>query len=392
MSSRFARFPWNLAGLFLAIRLMSLMGLPLEGLRGYGDLIHFYELAELGRPFIDYWVEFPPLFPVLNVFLKQLSGGQEHVYNYLLITILSFAQAGNLVIFGKLALNLFGETKANRIGWIYFAFLMGLSYGWWYFDPLAVLAMLVGLYWLLEGEDGRAGFALAAGILTKWFPALTLAVAWRFRPIRRALLVTEIALGTTAVVFAILFLLSPEMTLASLTSQISKGSWETVWALLDGNLSTGSFGSVWQRFDPATASLPQGNPPVVPPVLMLALFLGLGGWLFSRMKDRSDRSAISFLGLTWSIFLLWSPGWSPQWILYLLPIILLGMPVTRGIGFSLNLIFVSLLEWPILLSRGRFDLLWLPIVIRTMLLVLLAVAFGRVALSRQGEEHLRGVR
>lgn len=367
------------------------MGLPLEGLRGYGDLIHFYQLARLGQPFIDYWVEFPPLFPFINVFLNQFSGGQEHVYDYLLITILSLAQAGNLVIFGKLALSIFGETKASHRGWIYFAFLVGLSYGWWYFDPIAVFAMLVGLYWLLEGEDCRAGFALAVGMLTKWFPALTLAVAWRFRPKRRALLVTVITLGTTAIVFLGLFLLSPEMTMASLKSQINKGSWETIWALIDGNLLTGSFGPILQRLDPATASLPQGNPPVVPPVLMLALFLGLGGWLFSRVKDRSNRSAISFLGLTWSIFLLWSPGWSPQWILYLIPIILLSMPIPICIGFSLNLIFISLLEWPILLSRGRFDLLWLPVVIRTMLLVLLSITFGRIVLSRQEEASLRGV-
>ena len=41
------------------------------------------------------------------------------------------------------------------------------------------------------------------------------------------------------------------------------------------------------------------------------------------MKSPGSRSAIAFLGVTWCLFLIWSPGYSPQWVLYLLPLILL---------------------------------------------------------------------
>jgi hypothetical protein len=34
---------------------------------------------------------------------------------------------------------------------------------------------------------------------------------------------------------------------------------------------------------------------------------------------------------------------------------------------------VALLEWPILLSRGRFDLLALPVLLRTIIMILLAI-------------------
>jgi hypothetical protein len=41
----------------------------------------------------------------------------------------------------------------------------------------------------------------------------------------------------------------------------------------------------------------------------------------------------------------------------------------------LNLVAISLLEWPVLLTRGRFDLLWIPVILRTSVILLLAVVF-----------------
>ena len=43
----------RMVGLFLAARAFLLISLPLEGLRGYGDFQHFFNLAKLGWPFLD---------------------------------------------------------------------------------------------------------------------------------------------------------------------------------------------------------------------------------------------------------------------------------------------------------------------------------------------------
>ena len=40
---------------------------------------------------------------------------------------------------------------------------------------------------------------------------------------------------------------------------------------------------------------------------------------------------------------------------------------------------VAILEWPVLLSRGRFDLLWLTVILRTAVMVLLAADAWRAA-------------
>jgi hypothetical protein len=185
-------------------------------------------------------------------------------------------------------------------------------------------------------------------------------------------------------VYGALFAASPEYTLASIGSQGAKGSWETIWALLDGNLNTGSFGSLAERVNPDTASIPRGNPPRVPPLVSLGFFLLIGLWFYGKTHSSSARAAVAFTGLAWSIFLLWSPGWSPQWVLYLLPLIFLAFPEREAALTALVLALVNLLEWPVLLSRGYGWGLWLTVPLRTALLVLLAARFWAAV---QREEH-----
>jgi hypothetical protein len=264
-----------------------------------------------------------------------------------------------------------------RSMWIYFSLSICLPYTWWYFDPLAVLAILVGLLWVFERKDARAGIALAVGTLTKLFPALGLPMLWRWLTWRRALTVTALTSGVTLVIYAGFYLASPELTIASIRSQGAKGSWETVWALIDGNFNTGNFGPESERYDPSTAQLPRSNPAKLPSWLTLIPFAALGGWLFGRVKVNSERSAIAFMGLTWCIFLIWSPGYSPQWVLYLLPIILLALPPRQGLLYVIILTMVNVLEWPVMLSRGYNWGLWLTIILRTILWILLAIDFWR---------------
>jgi hypothetical protein len=357
---------------------MLLVSLSVEGLRGFGDFAHFYRLAGLGWPYLDHWVEFPPVFPFLSAVLQRLSGGREHVYDYLLVLILSLAQAASLALFLRIAGRIHPPESARQRSLVYFALLLALAYGWWYFDPLAVLLMLLAVDWLLDGRDTPAGLALAAGALVKLFPLLALALAWRLRPPRRAAWISFLAVGITLAVFAGLYLAAPEFTAASLRSQASKGSWETVWALLDGNFNTGNFGPLEERYDPSTAGLLRGAPPRLPAGLTLIPFAVLGGLFFRQARIMDGKQAVSFLGLTWAVFLLWSPGWSPQWVLYLLPLVLLALPEREAALLAVALALVNLLEWPVLLSRGLFWGLWLTIPLRTLLNVLLVLEFWRV--------------
>ena len=366
------QYAWFIPLLFFAVRLMMVITFPLEGLLGFGDLRHFYNLAQMGLPFIDYWVEFPPVFPFLSSLLYTLAGVHEHAYFYMLVIILSIAQSATIYVFIKLCGEIYQGMAAVWRIFLYTLITLGLSYGWWYFDPLAVLFTLLGIYFVLKGRDSLAGCALAAGILVKFFPLLVIPAVWRFRGVKRALKITLIAIGISAFVYLGLYMISPDHTAASLASQLNKGSWETVWALLDGNYDTGNFGPLRERLDAGRAFNLQGNPARISPLITLTVFLLVGAWLFYRARLDEPVHFIAFTGLTWCIFLIWSPGWSPQWVLYLIPFILLTLDERHAILMSVILILVNLLEWPVLLSRGYPWGLLLTIPIRTLVMFLLA--------------------
>lgn len=383
------------AGLVFA-RLVSLLGMSLDALRGYGDFPTFFQISGLsGWPFIQYWVEFPPVFPFLNAALHRMANGQEHVFDFLLFFVLLAADAGSLYLLARLARRLYQPGQAWLRAVMYLLALTTLAYTWWYFDALAVFFMLLGLFLLLEGRPLRAGAALAAGIATKLFPGLALVALWRRAPWKRLVITAALSLLPLILGYAVLWRLSPNFTGASLRSQASKGSWETVWALLDGNLHTGNFGALEDRLHPASAQQPMGHAPVVPPAASLILFVGVGLAGLLAARPTTDRQSLALVGFAMCLFFLWSPGWSPQWCLYLLPLILLVLPGQRAALLSSVFVLVNLLEWPVLLSRGYFNLLWAPVLLRTLLLVLMAGIFWSAARSQavaETEPHWQSVK
>jgi hypothetical protein len=373
--------------MFLAARLIMIISVPIEGLKSYGDYWNFYKIAAMGRPFLDLWVEFPPLFPVLSRAVYLMVGGRENSFIYTLIVIFSIFQAANIYIFQKIASTVYGKNDFMNRTLVYVFFIVGLFYGWAYFDSLAVFCLLLGLYFVLVKNTGAAGLAIGIGGMIKWFPLLILPAAWKWLGAKKTLTIVVIAVVIGGLGWGLLFGLSPEFTRASLTSQGAKGSWETVWALIDGNLTTGNFGSDISRAIAASASIPTGNPAVVPVWLSLLIIGGVGFLIFWKSSLDSRLKFIGFCGLTLVMFFLWSPGYSPQWTLYLLPIVLLCFEDFRSRLLALVLVFVNLLEWPILLSRGRFEFLDEIILLRTAIFILLAVLFAQLVLKQDDDKE-----
>ncbi len=369
-----------LAGIFVVARLALFMALPLEGLRGYGDLVHFFNLAALpGLPYVDHWVEFPPVFPFLSSLIYGLANGQQHVYDYLLVFLFTLVGAGSLTVFGWLVDTTHPRQQAGLRSWAYLVVLLVVGYSWWYFDTLVVFALLLGMSLLLRRKSIAAGVAFGIGALIKFFPLIGWVAAWRCLGWRRTLGTAMVSVLLVGGTYGVLWALSPQFTAASLVSQASKGSWETVWALIDGNYHTGSFGALVERLNPALARLPRGNPAQISPWLTLPLFLGLGGYGLYRIKGSGRIVSASLVGFAFCLLFLWSPGWSPQWVLYLVPLILLTLPLRLGGLLMISLILINLLEWPLLLSRGFFWSLTYTVPLRTLLIALLAGLFYRQA-------------
>jgi uncharacterized membrane protein len=376
--------------LFIGSRLMTLMAWPAETLTLYGDFRYYFDLAALSDarhlPFLDYWSEHAPLFPFLNLLTYRLgSAFKNHVLLNALV-LLAF-EVGALILLHRLAVDIHGEKRAEQIGWAYTALYVPVFIWLGTFEIMTAFFVLLTLFALRRDRIWHAGLAIGLGALTKYLPLVLLATVWRQRGPRAALRAGLIATLVCAAVFGPLLALSPEFTLASLRSQAAKSSWQTIWALIDGNAAnTGNFGPIADRFDPAAASQPLHNPSRLPSWLTLIPFALLGLFAATRPRLRPKDDAILFTALTLTLLFLWSKGWSPQWQILLVPLLLLAFPLRRAVAFVLALGFINLLEWPVILSRGLTGWLPLTVVARTLVLALLAWELYRQMRMRQPPE------
>ena len=398
--------------LFFTSRLMLLLAFPPENLIFYGDYQHYFNLASMTErglyPFVHYWYEFPPIFPYLNIAVYSLAGGQLKNYIVLLAFVLLLVEAANLYLLYRLALILYGPARAGQTVWIYTALFVPVFFWLGNFDALTTFFILLGLVALVKRVDphpvagatplsrfgrgdrreGGEGFssdvwlalALGLGAMVKVLPVLLLATLWRARGFKAMVALAGATLLISLLIFGPFFLANPTMTWASLQAQASKSSYETVWALLDGNLTTGNFGGLADHLDPAKATQPLNNPARLPTWLTFIPFGLLGLFIFTRSRQLPTmaQDSVIFTTLTFVIFFLWSPGWSPQWQTFLIPLLLLALPERRAVMFIIVLGFVNFVEWPVILSRGMHQLLLVTILARTLILILLALELYQV--------------
>jgi Glycosyltransferase family 87 len=359
--------------LLIFARLIFLMVSSIQEVYGFGDVLHFFNMAQFhGLPFINYWDEHPPFHAFLSKMLFYIVSGRENAYVNLLYLVFMLVDAGSLALFIRLTRRLTSQPVGEALTWFFMVVLIVSPYYWWYFDGFGAFWLLLSLVSLIEGRDRLCGVALALSTLTKLFPILFLAAIWRALPWRRALVISLITLGLTFSVYGGLFALSPSFTSASVASQVNKGSWETVWALVDGNYQTGNFLVEEDHFYPERAYQLKRNPAVISPWITLVIFAGLGLWTLFKAKIKTETQLVSCLGFSLVLLFLWSPGWSPQYILFLIPLILLSLPVEDSRLITGILVLINLLEWPVLLSRGLNWTLLFTAPIRTLILVLIA--------------------
>ncbi len=384
--------------LFVAFRLMSaIVYQPLvvkqveRGVSAGGDFAYYHALASLTDrgllPFRDWWSEFPPIASALMVTVYKLTGGAYPSFALFFGLLMLLCDVGNLVMVRKIGSTIHRPTTGIALSWIYALMLAPSVFLWWNFEPLVAFLLLLGVGLLLHGAQSRAALFVAVGALTKFIPALLLGAVWRFRQRSDALRYTAIVIAVFAVVYALLLIGNPTMTLPSLTAQFGKASYETVWALLDGNFRTGNFGTVADHLNPAAASVLQGNPAVIPGVVRLIVAVAVGLFVYARVRRFDHRGLVAFVAITVFIFFLQSQGWSVQWLAEIVPLILLCFPTRDGVTIAVLLTFLSFAEYPLLFLRtgdtggaitGALVMPFAVLVIaRTAILVGLCVALYR---------------
>lgn len=369
---------------------------PVErGLSAFGDLPYYYRLVTLADrgmlPYRDYRFEFPPVVWGLYAGLYEIAGlGKGAPYaDWALLTGLTMTvcDVGILYLLRRLGERLYGSPTGIALAWVY-ALLAGPAIvSWWTFEPLVALTMLLALWWSLNDRLWGAALVTVFGVLTKYIPVLILFTVWRFWSARRAWRFTALIALILILVAGLLWGWGGRMAYASLMAQFHKPSYQTIWALLDGNWRTGLFVAPEQRTDANSALEQGGEAAAVPVIVRLAFLVVTGGYLWLQTRCRNERAVVAFFTATVVLFYLWAQGWSPQWLVVLLPLILLNFPQRLGVMVCVVLTLGAFIEYPVLFMRtadtgGTIGSALRPafallILARTGILVGVTVALGR---------------
>jgi hypothetical protein len=378
--------------LYLSFRLMALLLFRPGGfIADYSDYTSYLPFAQWSNrglyPFVDYWLEYPPLFPWLVVLVYRLSilippwTEPRLWFNTLLgLSLLPF-EVGSFVIIYLIALELYDQAGALRCAWIY-AGLFAPLYTWLgWFDSIPLFFLLLALYLLLKRRGLLAGLALGLGFMSKVIPLLILPIGLRLLQGLKERARYLITIGLTVGLIALPFLVtSPSLLLTAFRSMLGRSSWETIWALLDGYYSYGVVGGnrflTAVKFSTHRSKLPW---------LWITLFFALVYlWLYTRAVDwRNKVKPVAFAALSVNLFLFYSKGYSPQYIVTLLPWSVLLLPNLRGVLYTILLTAINFLEgtaYFIILPEERWLLVG-TVFSRSALILALTLEYGVIFFS-----------
>ena len=389
VGGRFTRLTFGLIFVqFVLLRLgLALLWRPI-GLFERGSDVGAYEqrarLALQGlQPYLDYWVEYPPVFPWMASGLKLLSvplGGDEPAFQVLFSLTMVVFEAGILWLIHAIAVRVWDEPRGLVTAAAYAALFYPIYIANRHFESIAVFFLLLGVYLVIRERRHTAVLAIALGMLTKLFPAAALPAllagqSWTGRARYVGLLVTALAGALVP-----LALVGREFFVASWQTMLMRPGWETVWALADGY-----FGFGWihrYRQAPHTA-LEFNYTPDLPAAAWWAaagVVAALYAVLALRKSPLSPAAVVWTTGLALVAFALYLRGWSPQFMVWLLPFVLLAYPGGRGFLIATGLSVLALLEYPVyfvLLADDHGWTLWIVVVARSLATLALGVVFAR---------------
>lgn len=375
---------WLILALAAAVRFPLLFVLP--GV-DYPFYLSVGRLSDLGfLPYRDYWLEYPPVFPwlIIGVYrlilnfppaLRYLWEGDAlaPTFHLVLGSLVMLADLAGIALVWAIACELWPRPEATRRTIVYAVLFWPLMVALGWYDTLPCTLLLLGLWLLLRHRTSAAGAVAGLGFMTKIFPLLLVPVALKFRQ-RRAEQAGALA-SAAAVILAIglpMFLLGPRYFIASYRVIFERSAWETIWAISEGYFSYGRVAPLGLRFDTATAEY-VAYPSRLPTLLITVLALAACAYLWWRPVSNTTRNICLFTGIAMLGFLLYSKGYSPQFVVYALPFTVLLPPWRRALGYTLALSAMNFVQWPLYHEwfHQQAWVLGIAIVLRTALFLLL---------------------
>ncbi|MBI1297561.1 hypothetical protein GC175_21690 [bacterium] len=404
--------------LFVGFRLLAILLFRPGGfIADFSDYDFYFEWGRLTpRGYTAYdnlWTAYPPLFPALMLAVFELSArippwiDNRFFFHTFLGAVLLVFETGNLVLIYRLARRLTPEDALTPA--ILYALLFAPVYtllGW--FESMPLFFMLLGVDLLLiRRRWGWTGSAVAAalGFLTKLTPILLIPIAVRwlgaklsvraaqrewFNPrspgnLLRPTIYTLLFAATVVAVGYPFVNANPELALSSFRVQSIRPPWQSLWAVLDGYFGYGLVPLDMRNLAGLDGPLWQSS---LPWTWITLGFVLLYAFLYTRPYDwTAPRTVVAFAAVSVIWLFLYSKGWSPQFVVWILAFTVLLLPTLRGMLIGLVLTVANAVEANVFLIMlpDQHWILWGTVLVRTILLVLLAVEFlGQIWPSPRG--------
>ncbi len=258
--------------------------------------------------------------------------------------------------------------------------------------------MLLGLDLLANRTNaGWIGSAIVAalGFLTKLTPILLLPIAVRWLGSRlswdaaRTEWFNRRSDGnlTKPIIYTILFAVvvvaigypvvrhNPALAFSSFQIQGLRPPWQSLWALIDGFYGYGLVPIDMRNLVALETRTWESR---IPWSAISMAFVAIWLWLYTRRYDWTRvRTPISFAAVSVIALFLYSKGWSPQFLVWVLAFVVLLLPTWRGMVLGSMLALLNAIEshiFLVLLPNEEW-ILWYTVIVRTVLLLLLLVEF-----------------
>lgn len=421
--------------LFVTFRLLALAAFRPGGLvLDFSDFYWYRSFAELTHqgyyPYANLWTTYPPLFPVVMIAIYQVStllppwtfpnlwftlllGGFFLLFeigNFVLLYLfaLKIEEANNEWRMangeptGQIQQTVRGESSYSllptpysslRPCWIYATLFVPVYTLTGWFESYPLFFFLLSLYLLLQKRPYLSAFFTGVGFMIKLIPFILMPVAvqqlskhrYQFTiynlqftipfDLPRLALYFGIFLITVVAIAVPFYRLNPALILGPQQITGARQPWETIWALVDGNYDYGVIPLDMRDLSWTPGAAP---PTRVPWLLVTALFGLTYAFFYTRPLNWAvPRNILAFVGFTLCLFMLWSKGYSPQWLGWPLFFIALLLPNLRGVTYAAILSLANIIEanFFFIMFPEEHWLLAATVLIRTFLLVVLAIEF-----------------
>ena len=347
-------------------------------------------------PYVDFHVGYPPLGFLPFLGLAFLSNFDLMSYAILMRITNTFFLLVSVLLVYLAVYKVRGERDAILSALMVMVSVSTISYNRHSNESIPLFFALLALYFMLDGKPRLTGLAIGLGAMAKILPILLIIPAMkRFKLAKERVQLLGFAYVSILLLNLPFMIANPFMWLGVYLYHGIRGPWETIWAILEGWYGHGGAEALHPYFEGFFTYMQlQGIYQPSPhdhayyawnyPWLTTLLFILGGAMLLLSYYLINEHDILEGAALTLFSFMFFSKGYSPQYVIFMLPFIAMAFEGTKKICFWLMFEVGAILQW-ILWMPGIYSpsLLAFMVILRTITFALVIIVLMMHFMRRQ---------